>query len=144
MKQDRIYELLSKYFEGETSCKEEKELQKFFEKKDIPNDLESYRPIFAYFERESKQHRRKKAEKPTGRRVLFKRSLVYALSGAAAGILLVLGITEVNERLIEPQNYVIIDGHRCTDICLAREQAKEAFSEVSFSEEEIFEVLFNE
>ncbi len=43
---EQIEELLEKYFEGETSLLEEKQLQDFFQGEDVPAHLESYKAQF--------------------------------------------------------------------------------------------------
>ena len=49
----KIDELLDKYFEGETSCEEERELRRFFTEEEVPEHLQTYRPLFAYLNREA-------------------------------------------------------------------------------------------
>lgn len=49
MEFDRMEALLEKYFEGETSIAEEKELRDYFSSSDVAPHLEQYRPLFAYF-----------------------------------------------------------------------------------------------
>lgn len=46
MNTEKIEQLLEKYFEGETSLEEEKQLRTFFRKEDIPDRLKSYREQF--------------------------------------------------------------------------------------------------
>lgn len=48
MNTERIEHLLDKYFDGETSLEEEKELQEFFRQGDIPDHLKSYADQFSY------------------------------------------------------------------------------------------------
>jgi hypothetical protein len=48
MELDRIENLLEKYFEGETSIAQEKELQDYFSG-DVAQHLEQYKPMFGYF-----------------------------------------------------------------------------------------------
>jgi hypothetical protein len=48
MELDRIEILLEKYFEGETSIAQEKELQDYFSG-DVAQHLEQYKPMFGYF-----------------------------------------------------------------------------------------------
>ena len=45
-----IEELLNKYFEGETSCEEERELRHFFTQGIVPEHLKEYSPLFAFLE----------------------------------------------------------------------------------------------
>lgn len=47
-----IETLLNKYFEGETTCEEERRLRRFFAEGLVPEHLEVYRPMFAFFEAE--------------------------------------------------------------------------------------------
>lgn len=46
---DRIEKILEKYFEGETSSAEEKELKDYFSSSDVAQHLEQYQPLFGYF-----------------------------------------------------------------------------------------------
>ena len=49
----RIENLLEKYFEAETSIKEEAILQEYFSKEDVPEHLMQYREIFNFFNNSS-------------------------------------------------------------------------------------------
>lgn len=44
-----IEELLEKYFQGETSIAEEKELTNYFSSSNVAQHLEQYKPMFGYF-----------------------------------------------------------------------------------------------
>jgi hypothetical protein len=48
MKMD-IEKLLEKYYEGETSIEEEKELKRYFQEEQVPEELLSHAPQFGYF-----------------------------------------------------------------------------------------------
>ena len=50
-----IEELLNKYFEGETNCEEERELRRFFTQGIVPEHLQMYGPMFAFFSEENRQ-----------------------------------------------------------------------------------------
>jgi len=52
MNEQKIQELLQRYFDGETSLDEERELQRYFAGNDIPGSLMAYRPLFTYFAEE--------------------------------------------------------------------------------------------
>jgi hypothetical protein len=53
MNKKHIQDLLDKYFEGETSLKEEKELRNFFRKTALlPEEWQSHKQMFAFFEAE--------------------------------------------------------------------------------------------
>ncbi len=47
-----IEELLERYFEGETSAAEEKQIRAFFASGEVPEHLAAYAPLFAYFDEE--------------------------------------------------------------------------------------------
>lgn len=132
----RIEELLNKYFEGETSCQEEKELRALFMKGDVPEELKVYTPLFAYMEQEVQEFRSQKKKKNT-----FFNHILYAISGVAACLLLVLATNAVYT-YSKPDSYVIIDGKRYTDTELIREHAQIAFNDVKFTQDELFESLF--
>ncbi|MCL5990646.1 MAG: hypothetical protein M1419_00905 [Bacteroidetes bacterium] len=55
MKELKIDELLNKYFEGETSLKEENELKDFFIQSEIPEQYEKYAVHFKQIDSESKE-----------------------------------------------------------------------------------------
>jgi len=143
----KIDDLLTRYFDGETTCAEEREIKRFFKEEHIPSELEIYRPIFAFFEEEAKQQPTKEESKAVeaerAKVMKPRRHFIYTLSGIAAGLLIILSIAGIKQ-INQPANYVIIDGHKSTNVQLAREQAQAAFDDVSFSREDIFETLFNE
>lgn len=129
-----IEALLNKYFEGETNCEEERELRRFFTQGIVPEHLQVYRPMFAFYEAEHTEYTKIKT---------FKHYLTYSLGTVAACLLILLGVSGVYRHLSpNPTNYVVIDGKRYTDANLIREQAKAAFRDVSLSEEEVFATLF--
>lgn len=55
MNTSEIETLLEKFYEGNTSLQEERELREFFLHQDVPVHLKSHQPVFAYFEGERKQ-----------------------------------------------------------------------------------------
>ena len=142
-----IETLLNKYFEGETTCEEERRLRRFFAEGLVPEHLEVYRPMFAFFEAEQKElaeisGKGNAAEMPElapfeKKTKTVRQYLTYSLSAAAAAILLLVGISGIYRHLSPaPANY--------TDVHLIREQAMVAFRDVSLSEEEVFATLFDE
>lgn len=138
----KIDELLNRYFDGDTTCEEEREIKRFFREENIPEEFEVYRPIFAFIEEETKQHS-KPAEEENESFKRGRRYFIHTLSSIAAGLLIILSIAGI-KHIHQPDNYVIIDGYKSTDIQLAREQALAAFDDVSFSQEDIFDSLFSE
>ena len=53
MDYNQISTLLDRYFEGETSLREEAQLRAYFQQKDIEPKLKEYQPLFQFFELES-------------------------------------------------------------------------------------------
>lgn len=51
----RIEQLIDKYFEGQTSIAEEKELKAYFSSSDVAQHLEQYRDVFGYFTQAKEQ-----------------------------------------------------------------------------------------
>lgn len=128
-----IKKLLDKYFEGNTSCKEEQELRLFFMKGHVPEDMTIYRPLFVYLDGESRNAPVKKEIKISHHNY-YLRSVYGAI---AASVLIVLGIGGYIDYTRQNASYVIINGEKCNNVELAKEQAQKAFSDVSFSKEEI-------
>ncbi len=52
---NNIETLLDKYFDGDTTLQEEKILQNYFLTKDVPEHLEQYKAMFAYFAQNKKE-----------------------------------------------------------------------------------------
>jgi hypothetical protein len=50
-----IERLIARFFDGETTLEEEQQLYHFFRQPELPQELESYRQVFAYFEEGIKQ-----------------------------------------------------------------------------------------
>jgi hypothetical protein len=55
MELNRIEAILEKYFQGETSILEEKELKNYFSSSDVAQHLEQYKPLFGYFSKAKEQ-----------------------------------------------------------------------------------------
>ncbi len=123
-------ELLNKYFEGETSCEEENILRDYFRSDHLPAHLEMYKPLFAYFDAEAKAALIPPVRKKTNRAVIF------YLSGIAASVIILLGITFTNKR-VDPclceSNYVVINGRCYTDTDIVLSHAFGALQEVAAS-----------
>ncbi len=49
MELDKVERILEKYFEGETTSAEEKELKDYFASTNVAQHLEHYKPMFGYF-----------------------------------------------------------------------------------------------
>ena len=139
----RMEELLERYFEGETTAAEEKQIRAFFASEQVPEHLAVYIPLFAYFDEEIERNATEQNERPdlmaeqVAVSVRYKsrmRTVFYILSGVAACILVLLSLT----RLLYPadpcfcsDNYVVINGRCYTDIHTVRSLAIEALQEVA-------------
>lgn len=135
-----IETLLNKYFEGETTCEEERHLRRFFAEGLVPEHLEVYRPLFAFFEAEQAE-----LALPRKKTRTFRQYLTYTLGATAATLLLLVGVSGIYRHLSSnPTSFVIIDGKEYTDASIIREQAMAAFNDVSLSQEEVFATLFDE
>ncbi len=95
-----IEKLLEKYEEGETTLREEQYLKSFFSGTEIPEDLQPYRTIFAYYSKAKKEHiSDPEFERKSDRRLMetrvtrknFKKQITYIVS-LAASILIVIGL----------------------------------------------------
>jgi hypothetical protein len=85
MELDKIETVLEKYFQGETSIAEEKELRVYFSSSDVAQHLEHYKPMFVYFGVEKEQKFEKKMP------LLAKKRYVVWLS-IAASIVVLFGV----------------------------------------------------
>ncbi|KIQ14047.1 hypothetical protein RT99_24105 [Flavobacterium sp. MEB061] len=55
MELNKIEDILEKYFQGETTIAEEKELKEYFSSPNVAQHLEQYKPIFGYFSQVKQQ-----------------------------------------------------------------------------------------
>lgn len=126
-----IEDVLNRYFEGETSAEEERQLRVFFASDGVPDHLADYTPLFAYFDEEIKKEA--PGSKATHRSEV-RRGTLYILSGVAACVLALLGIGRLlypADTLFCSGNYVVINGRCYTDIHKVRSFAFEALQEVA-------------
>ena len=115
MNEQKIHELLQRYFDGETSLHEERELQQYFAQGEVPAPLQAYRPLFAYFAQERAVQPPLAAPKtpPTVLRVVYRRATWATLLGVAASIALLLLL---NLPKAQDDGYIyIVGGQRVFD-----------------------------
>lgn len=142
-------ELLEKYFDGQTTCEEERELRRFFASDQVPGHLEVYRPLFACIDREAEAFRAAQKEEaapathPAGvRKPTRLHRLYYLTTGIAAALLLCIGIAGLLPHVTPARtSYAIIDGRYCDDPQLVQAKALEALQNVGFTEEELKETI---
>ena len=84
---DRIEILIEKYFEGETSIAEEKELKAYFSSLDVAQHLEQYKPVFGYFSQAKQEQFTASIPLKSG-----KKQKRLAWLSVAASVLVMLGI----------------------------------------------------
>jgi hypothetical protein len=85
MELNRIENIVEKYFQGETSIAEEKELKEYFSSPDVAQHLEQYKPMFGYFSQVKEQ-------KSTQEIPLQSKKRNVAWLSIAASIVVLLGI----------------------------------------------------
>ena len=142
-------ELLEKYFDGQTTCEEERALRRFFASDQVPEHLEVYRPLFAGIDREAEAFRETQKEEaapathPAGvRKPTRLYRLYYLTTGIAAALLLCIGIAGLLPHATPARTgYAIIDGRYCDDPQLVQAKALEALQNVGFTEEELKETI---
>lgn len=138
----KIEKLIEKYFEGKTTREEELKLYKFFSGDNIPDNLKMYRPIFMYLQEESNKAiiSPLKENKKRQRKLLL--NLVYSITTTAAILFLCFFLgTKYNEDNATTQNYVVINGIYSYDRELIKSKAEEALHNVSFTKEELKEII---
>lgn len=141
-----INELLDKYFEGATSCEEERKLRRFFKGDDVPEHLQIYRPLFVCLAEEVENRTNPKTERDSetvpARQYTRPHHTFYMLSGIVAGLLLLIGIAQIVSLSQTPENYVIIDGRCYTDEKLVESKALEALQNAGFTDDDLSYLLF--
>ena len=132
-----IDDLLEKYFDGNTSQSEETTLRQYFRSDDIPERLAHYRPMFAYFDKESELERQSH-KKPSARRIL----VAWSAAAAVAAILIVALTQQLLPSAVDPclcsAHYVIINGQCFTDADKARAMALEALRDMAAPARDLF------
>ncbi|MDZ7741857.1 MAG: hypothetical protein U5Q03_08945 [Bacteroidota bacterium] len=111
MNTQRIEILLDKFFEGNTSLREEEELRAFFLQKEIPDKFLPLKDLFVYAGEESAgtkldksfDHRlfRKIEESKKPAISTYRRIYIYIASGVAATVLLVIGLFNLVDTSID-------------------------------------------
>ncbi len=86
MEFNKIEDLLEKYFQGETSIAEEKELKDYFSSPNVAQHLEQYKPMFGYFSQVKEQKSTQEIPLQTK-----KRNVTWLSIAASAVILLGIG-----------------------------------------------------
>ncbi|KAF2513729.1 hypothetical protein EYY60_05740 [Flavobacterium zhairuonense] len=86
MELDRIENILEKYFQGDTTIAEEKELKEYFSSPNVAQHLEQYKPMFGYFSQVKQQKSTQEIPLQTK-----KRNVAWLSIAASAVVLLGIG-----------------------------------------------------
>ena len=126
---EMMNELLEKYFRGETSLAEEKELKQYFLTGNVSPDLETYRILFGVFDQELTEKAISPLIKVLPKQRKNKRIWLQSFftTGIAATIVIVLWIQLPPSSL----NYTIIGGTRIDNTEFAQRYAAKKLSKVN-------------
>lgn len=132
---ERAERLIEKFFDGETTLAEEKWLYRLFGRRDLPEQLRRYRPMFAAFGSMPADRERK------ARIVaMFRR----AVSATAVVLLLVAGMALYSDyhedrmlARVYGGSYVIENGRRIDDLSRIRENIESTLDEANRIEERL-------
>ena len=130
--------LLERFFEGQTSIKEEQELYRFFMRDDIPDELVRYKPLIKYFE-SGLADELSSSMQPETHTPKRKRWVVWG--GIAASFLLALCTSLyflATREAPDPfeGSYIIRNGVRITDLKLIRPELEATIQKVLLQEQE--------
>ena len=116
MNEQKIHELLRRYFEGEASLDEECELQRYFAGKDVSESLKVYQPMFTFFAEERAVE--PPAHKPAARTI----RLHWAIATGIAASIAILFLVSLPKA--QPDLYAYyVDGQRVYNEAAAMEAA---------------------
>ena len=99
MESHKIDTLLEKYFEGETTIAEEKELQSYFSGSDVAQHLEQYRPMFGYFT----QAREQQFERAVPLHPRKRKAVAWLSVAASVAVLIGIGTFAYNNMQNQPK-----------------------------------------
>lgn len=95
--------LIEKYYEGETSVAEEKLIHRFLSQKNLPEQFETEKAIFGYFE----------SEKPKKKVYRLPTQLRWIASAAAVAVIAIFSLVFVHQS--NASSYAYIDGVKTTN-----------------------------
>lgn len=101
MELSNIKTLLDKYLEAETTLAEEKVLETYFLSDNVAPELEEYKPLFSFFERERGIETSEKIDFKMPFKVeqkSSKRFLLYKWSGIAASVAILVSVLMYNKQ----------------------------------------------
>ena len=142
MKQIEI--LINKYLDGQTSNEEERRLREYFKDKgnEIPEEWKVFQALFAFESMKSETTDLPKIPLDNNTKVTSIRRRNHRMSWiitTAACIVITLVFTFGH--LPASKNYAVIEGKKCTDPEVVKQQALEALNDVSADDQETFSAL---
>ena len=137
---ERIKDLLNRFFEGQTSDKEERELYLFFRRDNLPEEFASYRSVIKYFETGLADELDSAMPNPPSRTISSKKRWIVWSSIAASFLLILfaplyfLNIPETPDPL--EGSYIIRNGMRITDLKRIRPELEATIQNAFLQQEE--------
>jgi hypothetical protein len=127
--QEKIEDMLNRFFEGQTSGEEEQTLYRFFRQDGLPAHLARYKPVFRYFETGLAEELPAASVAPP--RILPPRRAVLTVLAAAilAGCIFCLPCRKTEPFDPYEGSYIIRNGVRITDPELIRPELEKSFRE---------------
>ena len=129
-----IYELVEKYFDGETSKSEEWQLRQYFRSQKVADDLKPYKSLFAYIDEEANLQKTTVLKIENKKTISIKRKMIYFATAAAACVAILLSINlfyqHHQEVIAANGSFVIVNGRYYADAQLAKSMAFEALRNV--------------
>ena len=148
-----IETLLERFFEGQTSNEEEKQLYLFFEQEEIPDELKQYKQVIKYFESglADELEDTKETHKDTNfRREAKHLSIVkkwWLVCGSVAASILIILFSKLfffdNIESTDPYqgSYIIRNGVRITDLALIKPELDAAIQKSLLIEQEAEQLI---
>jgi hypothetical protein len=103
-----IKEILDRYWEGETSVKEEKLLRTYFNSNQVAKELESFRPLFVYYKEQKSKTTTQSFEGLKRKPIVHRLLPTWVTVAASILILLVAGtFCYVNQTASNPTVFAI-------------------------------------
>jgi hypothetical protein len=139
-KNERIEELLNRFFLFYTSNEEEQQLYLFFRQEEIPEELVGYRPVFRYFESGLAEEPESEVQHPAVRplHASNRRKLWIMWGSIAASFLIILSSALFFFGNTDPYegSYIVRNGVRITDLNLIRPDLEAAIQKSYLLEQE--------
>jgi len=132
---EKISVLLERFFAGQTTDSEERELYRFFRQETIPEEFAPLRPVFAYFDSGLAEELGQAAPPPS------KRKLWIVWGSVAASILLILfaSLFFISREPADPfeGSYIIRNGVRITDLTLIRPELEATLQQAILKHQDV-------